>query len=218
MISWARDIFTQTKVLILLLSSASVLLSCRPRGSDSTGSELDGAWVSTCRSRTDPLGATYFEINALTFSGPTMTSSIRSYSDSNCRTELTDKPILTGVSNYSTGEFTVGTGGAKKFDSKLQTLTITLTTDAYVALYNGSANNGPVCGGGFVKNQPKSLTAENCATSDALRGEFATRYDIFKVSGNLLYFGYMGATGSASDGTTEGTRPAALDPSYYTKI
>lgn len=208
-----------TKVLVFALFGTSLLSGCRSRSDDSIASELDGSWLSTCRSRTDQLGTNYFEINALAFSGANMTSSIRSYSDAACKTELSDKPILTGVSNYSTGDFTVGSGGARKFDSQLQTLTITLTTDAYVALYNGTnGTSPPVCGGGFVKNQPKALTAASCASSDALRSEFAPRYDIFKVSGTLLYFGYLGPAGSASDGSSDSTRPPALDPSYFTKI
>jgi|694.fasta_scaffold72862_2 hypothetical protein len=208
-----------TKVLVFALVGTSLLSACRSRSDDSTASELDGSWLSTCRSRTDQLGTNYFEINALAFSGANMTSSIRSYSDAACKTELSDKPILTGVSNYSTGDFTLGSGGARKFDSQLQTLTITLTTDAYVALYNGTnGTSPPVCGGGFVKNQPKALTAASCASSDALRSEFAPRYDIFKVSGTLLYFGYLGPAGSASDGSSDSTRPPALDPSYFTKI
>lgn len=216
---WTSDLLAEKRTLILALSIMSCFLSCRSRSDDQTVSELDGSWLSTCRSRTDQLGTNYFEVNALTFSGSTMTSSIRSYSDTTCKTELTDKPILTGISGYSTGDFTPGAGGARKFDSQLQTLTITLTTDAYVSLYNGTnGTSPPVCGGGFIKNQPKTLTLASCASSDALRSEFAPRYDIFKVSGSLLYFGYMGASGSSSDGSSDSKRPAALDPSYYAKI
>lgn len=210
------DINLKSRGLILAISSMLLLVSCKSRKGSEESLELDGNWVSACRSKTDLLNTNYFEINTLVFSGNTMTSSVRSFSDPNCKVALNDKPLLTGVSTYSTGDFTIGTGGAKKFNSQLTTLTITLTTDPYVALYNGSnVTSPPVCGGGFVKNQPKELSAANCTMSESLRSEFAPRFDIFKVSGTFLYFGFVG---SGYDGTSESKRPLALDPSYYTRI
>jgi hypothetical protein len=215
----AQDVWSANKIAIVTLLSMTTFMSCKSRSSALAPGELDGTWVSTCRSRTDQLGTNYFEINALSFSGGSMTSSVRSYSDATCKTELTDKPILVGVSTYSTGEFTLGTGGARKFTSQLETLTITLTTEPYVALYNGdSGTSPPVCGGGFILNQPKEMKQMNCTTTESLSKEFMARFDIFKVAGDLLYFGYLGVYGSDTDGSSDNKRPKALDPAFYTKI
>lgn len=205
----------KSRSLAVALSYLLLLLSCKSRTGATVSSEIDGNWASACRSKTDQFNTNYFEINTLTFSGNTMTSSIRSFSDPTCKVALTDKPLLTGVSTYSTGDFTIGTGGAKKFNSQLTTLMITLTTDPYVTLYNGSNGKPPVCGGGFVKNQPKEISIANCTMSDSLRSEFLPRFDIFKILGSFLYFGYVG---SGYDGSSESKRPLALDPSYYTRI
>jgi hypothetical protein len=201
-------------VLGILMCSA---LSCRPRSDANSGSELDGTWISMCRAQTDQLGSSFFERQTLVFSGGKMTSALRSYSDQNCQTELNTKPILGSVSTFSIGDFVVGAAGAKKFNRQTETLTITLTTDDYVSLYNGNATTPAYCGGGFVKNVPKELTANSCASNAAARAEFDVEYDIFKVADGLLYFGFMTATGTATDGRSENARPAALDPSVFTK-
>lgn len=205
---------TALMTLITLMSST---LSCRPRNDVNSGSELDGTWISTCRTKTDQLGSSFFERQILVFSGSKMTSALRSYSDQNCQTELKTKPILASVSNFATGDFVVGAAGAKKFNRQTETLTITLTTDDYVSLYNGSATTPAYCGGGFVKDMPKELTANSCASNAAARAEFDMEYDIFKVADGLLYFGFMTATGTATDGRSETARPVALDPSVFTK-
>jgi hypothetical protein len=213
------DLTKISKIISIILLILINLTSCKSRDDNQSVPELTGVWISNCRSRTDQLGTNYFEINALSFSGGSMTSSVRSYSDATCKTELTDKPILVGVSTYSTGEFTLGTGGARKFTSQLETLTITLTTEPYVALYNGdSGTSPPVCGGGFILNQPKEMKQMNCTTTESLSKEFMARFDIFKVAGDLLYFGYLGVYGSDTDGSSDNKRPKALDPAFYTKI
>lgn len=202
-----------------LIAISSLIMSCRPRDNGASAiSDLDGTWTSTCRSRTDQLGTAYFEKNTLVFSGFKMTSSVRSYSDAGCQKELNDKPLLSSVSAFTIGDFVPGAGGAKKFNRQTQNLSITLTTDAWVTLYNGTTKSPPVCGGGFVKNQPKELTAARCATTDSLRTEFEMEYDIYKVADKILYFGFMGTKGSNSDGRADSSRPTALDPAYFTKL
>lgn len=210
-------IFTRLPTLLLLGALMYSALSCRPRSGANSGSELDGTWMSTCRTQTDQLGSSFFERQTLVFSGGKMTSALRSYSDPNCKTELNTKPILASVSTFSIGDFVVGAAGAKKFNRQTETLTITLTTDDYVSLYNGNTTTPAYCSGGFVKNVPKELTATSCASNPAARSEFDMEYDIFKVADALLYFGYMTAAGTATDGRSENTRPVALDPSVFTK-
>ena len=212
-----RVIFSSITALLALGVLISSTLSCRPRSASNSGSELDGTWISTCRAQTDQLGSSFFERQTLVFSGGKMTSALRSYSDQNCQTELNTKPILGSVSTFSTGDFVVGAAGAKKFNRQTETLTITLTTDDYVSLYNGNATTPAYCGGGFVRNVPKELTANSCASNAAARAEFDMEYDIFKVADGLLYFGFMTAAGTATDGRSENTRPVALDPSVFTK-
>jgi hypothetical protein len=210
-------IFFRITALLALSMLMSSTLSCRPRSDSNSGSELDGTWISMCRTQTDQLGSSFFERQTLVFAGTKMTSALRSYSDQNCQTELNTKPILGSVSTFSIGDFVVGAAGAKKFNRQTETLTITLTTDDYVALYNGNASTSAYCGGGFVKNVPKELTANSCASNAAARAEFDMEYDIFKVADGLLYFGYMTAAGTATDGRSETARPVALDPSVFTK-
>ncbi len=210
-------IFPRITALLALGVLMSSTLSCRPRSDSNSGSELDGTWMSTCRTQTDQLGSSFFERETLAFSSGKMTSSLRSYSDQNCKTELNTKPILASVRTFSIGDFVAGAAGAKKLNLQTETLTITLTTDDYVSLYNGNSTTPAYCGGGFVKNTPKELTATSCASNAAARAEFDMEYDIFKATDGLLYFGYMTAIGTGTDGRSENTRPVALDPSVFTK-
>lgn len=210
-------IFPRITALLVAGVLMSSTLSCRPRSDSNSGSELDGTWISTCRTQTDQLGSSFFERQTLVFSSGKMTSALRSYSDQNCQTELNSKPILGSVSTFSIGDFVVGAAGAKKFNTQIETLIITLTTDDYVSLYNGNTTTPAYCGGGFVKNAPKELTATSCASTASARADFDMKYDIFKVTDGLLYFGYMTASGTATDGRSENTRPVALDPSVFTK-
>ena len=124
---------------------------------------------------------------------------------------------LVGDSTFSFGGFVVGTG-AKEFNSQIYNSTITLKTDAFVSLYNGTTTGSTaICGGGFVKNTPKQLNAANCANDAKLGSEFNERFDIYKVFGDKLYFGVRGALGSNTDGSSGSRRPTDLDPAYYTK-
>ena len=202
---------------IIVSTFFGVMLSgCGSDSGNRSQSELEGTWISTCRAKSSS-SSTYYEKNTLVFSGANMTSSIKFYNDISCTTELSQMYSLVGDSTFSFGDFVVGTG-AKEFNSQIYSLTITLKTDAYVSLYNGTTTGSTaICGGGFVKNTPKQLNAANCANDATLGSEFNELFDIYKVFGDKLYFGVRGALGSNTDGSSGSRRLTDLDPAYYTK-
>jgi len=205
----------QTKIIVPAFFGV-MLFGCGSGGSNRSQSELEGTWISTCRAKSSS-SSPYYEKNTLVFSGANMTSSIKSYSDMTCATELSQMPSLVGDSTFSFGDFVVGTG-AKEFNSQIYSLTITLKTDNYVSTYNGTTTDSTaICGGGFVKNTPKQLNAANCANDATLGSAFNVRFDIYKVFGDKLYFGVLGTSGSNTDGSSGSRRPTDLDPAYYTK-
>ena len=205
----------QTKIIVPAFCGV-LLFGCGSGSGNRSQSELEGTWISTCRAKSSS-SSSYYEKNTLVFSGANLTSSIKSYSDMTCTTELSQMPSLVGDSTFSFGDFVVGTG-AKEFNSQIYSLTITLKTDAYVSTYNGTTTGTTaICGGGFVKNTPKQLNAANCTNDATLGSDFNERFDIYKVFGDKLYFGVMGALGSKTDGSIGSRRPTDLDPAYYTK-
>lgn len=108
--------------------------------------------------------------------------------------------------------------GAKEKDSTLVKLVINLKTDDGVADLNGAGDSSPFCGGGFVKNTAKELSATVCANDADTKKLFDTDYSVYKIDGSKLYFGHCGETGSVNDCSTAAKRATTLDTEeYFTK-
>ena len=99
-------------------------------------------------------------------------------------------------------------------------MTVTIKEDSTLAFYNGTLMPGatPVCGGGFVKNEAKTLDATKCE-NDALFGTlFKDNFKIYKVDGNKLYQGECGESGTATDCSTAAKRATTLETTFATKV
>ena len=115
------------------------------------------------------------------------------------------------VSKYSGGSSVASPVGAKELDVTPLKLAVNLKTDDMVATFNGVAGNTPVCGGGFVKNTDKDLSATDCANDENFSKLFEPLYTIYKIEGLRLYIGICGDAGSADDCSTAGKRATTLD-------
>ena len=197
--------------VISVATIAALTFACGADNDEGSTSELDGTWVGTCSADGDK-----FSKETQMFGSGQVTATFSDYSDVSCATET----LAIAISNpFSTGAAVTTPAGAKEIMSSPTTkVTVTLKTDELVALYNGTVVGiAATCGGGFVKNKAKEVTAASCGSN--LEGVFATTnsYNIYKIDGTKLYFGACGDAGTATDCTSAAKRPTTLDTDFSTK-
>jgi len=203
----------EVKILkvISVATIAALTFACGANNDEGSTSELDGTWVGTC----SVAGATSSKVTE-TFDSGQVTATFSDYSDVSCATET----LAIAISNpFSTGAAVTTPAGAKESTfSPTTKVTVTLKTDELVAVYNGTVGDTVTCGGGFVKNKAKEVTAASCGSGN-LKGFFATTtvYNIYKIDGTKLYGGDCGAAGTATDCTSAAKRPTTLSTDFLTK-
>lgn len=195
--------------VISVATIAALTFACGADNDEGSTSELDGTWVGTCSAD----GDTFSKITQVFGSGQ-VTATLNAYSDVSCATE-TFAIVLSRP--FSTGAAVTTPAGAKESTfSPTTKVTVTLKTDESVALFNGTAGNAATCGGGFVKNQTKEVTAANCGGDDGFF-DTTTVHNIYKIDGTKLYVGDCGDDGTATDCTSAAKRPTTLQTDFLTK-
>lgn len=160
-------------------------------------SALEGRWLQACQNQTARIEH---------FHNKTVTLTEAFYYDGNCL-----NPMMT-IKNE--GEFLLGDG---TIDFKFQQITLTANNAMIVDDFNSRA----VCGfSDWQIDQGKVITGLQCAlvagtkpiqVSDA----GSQRFGIFKIEGDLLYFGRLEKD---HDALSPETRPITLDPRFYKKM
>lgn len=196
----------------LKVVSAAMLVAltfgCGSSNDKGSTSELDGTWVGTCSADKE----TSSKENRMFGSGQ-VTVTLINYSDLVCG-NLTLEMVISRP--FATGAAVTTPAGAKESTfSPTTKMTVTLRTDEFVSLFNGTAGNTAVCGGGFVKNQAKEVTAAACKDDDFF--DTTTVYNIYKIDGTKLYRGACGDKGTATDCTSATKRPTTLLTEFLTK-
>ncbi|NBQ52403.1 MAG: hypothetical protein EBU49_02315 [Proteobacteria bacterium] len=174
--------------------------------------DLDGTWVEACSADSDGGGGS--SKSSVTYSGGDVTGITPNYGDPSCTTETY---TIKFVATYKGGSSVVSPAGAKELDVTPVKLVLNVKTDDLVEAFNGVAGNTPLCGGGFVKNTDKDLSATDCANDVDLKKVFEPVYSIYKIEGSKRYGGLCGDAGSADDCTTPAKRATTLDTEYLTK-
>lgn len=195
------------------LAVSSIVSGCGKEEDSALNSaaDLEGTWVEACSADSEG-GSTK---GSSTFSGGTATVVAQSYSDASCATESM-RFDLTGT--YTGGTSLASPAGAKELDSTTTKLVLTLKTDEMVAMFNGAEGTfPPVCGGGFVKDTGKELTAADCANDANFQNIFDVQYSIYKIEGSRLYFGECNNDGSANDCSTAAKRANTFAAEYSTR-
>lgn len=192
-----------------LIATGVVLLatfSCGKEDDKSAASDADGTWSSTCAS--DGNGGYAKAVSVI--SGGTIVMTSGTYSDATC---LTAVSISALTSTFVVGNAVTAPVGAKEVNSKATSLTLTYKTDAQVT----TANTAKICGGGFVKDQPKVVSSTDCKDTIIFKEMFDEIFNVYKVDGNKLYLGDCGDDGSATDCSAATKRPTTLEATYVTK-
>ena len=199
--------FYESEVLVATSLVLAATFGCG-KEDDKAGaaSDLDGTWSSTCVS--DNNGG--FSKTLFVVSGGTGVTTDGTYSDTACTT-ATSLMAMTGA--VTAGNAVTNPVGAKELNAKLSSITFTYKTTDQV----NAANAATICGGGFVKDQPKTVTASDCSNTAAFKKFFDESFSIYKVDGNKLYTGDCGDDGTATDCSAATKRPSALETSFYTK-
>ncbi len=186
----------------------SVVSACGKNDSSALDAmaDLDGTWDRTCSADSDGSGES--SRTSTTYSGGDVTFIFHQFADPACTTDMYTFKL---VSTYGGGSSVASAVGAKELDVTPLKLVFNLKTDDMVAAFNGVAGNTPVCGGGFVKNTDKDLSATDCANDANFSKLLKPLYTIYKIEGLRLYGGLCGDAGSADDCSTPGKRATTLD-------
>jgi hypothetical protein len=199
------------ETLIAALFASLTLFSCGTKDDKkSTGptSEIDGTWSSPCLDMSI-LGSLQ---SVLVNSSGSSTQTLSYFSDQACKTISS---ISVYSSTFTTGAPVSSPPDAKEYNSKLNTMTMTLKTDREVTNAN-SEGMGKICSGGFVKDQAKTLTAADCASDSERKNEFNDEYSFYKIDGNKLYIGEC-SWDSATNCATPAKRPTTMPGYFYQK-
>lgn len=190
-----------------------VLTGCGKTKETSSVSELDGAWSNTCTIGTDPFGIPN-SVSSLIFYEISSTSWIntaRTFADATCADEAL---VIEQRMEVQIGGLASEPASAKEVDITVSSVTVTVKADQYVTLYN---QLNAFCGGGFVKNVPKTLTEASCANDELIRKWFEKKFTIYKVEGSKLYFGKRDSSGQDSDCSTNAKRCKKFDTTVFSR-
>lgn len=195
--------------VISVVTIAALTFGCGANNDDGSTSELDGYWVGDCSVDGDTSSKA-----VQTFDSGQVTATVINYSDVVCGNLSFDYVVSRP---FSTGAAVTTPAGAKESTfSPTTKMTVTLWTDEMVALFNGTVGDTVTCGGGFVKNKAKEITAAKCGSGDGLF-DTTTVHSIYKIDGTKLYVGDCGDDGTATDCTSATKRPTTLDTDFFTK-
>jgi hypothetical protein len=197
----------KVKNLIVATVLVATIFGCG-KEDDKVGaaSDADGTWSSACDS--DGNGG-YSKVVSVISGGMTVDTS-GTYSDAAC---LTAVSLMAMTRTFIVGNAVAAPAGAKELYTKATSLTLTYKTDAQVT----AANAANICGGGFVKDQPKVVSSTDCKDTLIIKEMFDEIFNVYKVDGNKLYVGECGEDGTATDCTAATKRPTTLDDSFLTK-
>lgn len=193
------------KRLACLLLLVGGVVACGS-GSDEDGvadDALSGNWASTCYADTNATGEiqNYIKDKLVVASGRfTLTQVYHAPSDASCGqarwTEVIKSDAIVGAA-VSAPE------GARSLDLTPRSYEQTPNTAEIVQVFNQTKQ----CGySDWSLNTAKDVTAASaCVAATAM----ATYYDVYKISGNTLSFGY---SKGGDDGSSTDKRPKTLDP------
>jgi hypothetical protein len=195
--------------LVLVLLATFALTAC---GSDSGGdggddglAALAGTWKTDCHAENDADGdVDSYKRTELVVSGSTFvtTASFFEKSDTTCATPRYSSVLTAAV---VLGGEVAALAGTKKIDINPSRFEVTPATAAAAAVFNQE----PYCDiSDWAAGVKRDVTEKTCA------GNLDTVYDIYKLDGNELVFGYADGDeiGSAAD-----RRPKTLDAAHAYK-
>ena len=199
-------IFSRLQIIIFLMAFSG----CGKTDEKSSASELDGTWSYGCYVGTDPFGVPnsvsgriFYEIS----SGGWINTS-RAYDDTTCSNEALVierrmDALVAGLVSEPTG--------ARELDIATSSALVTVKSDRYVTLYNQT--NG-FCGGGLVKDVPKTLTQAGCANDESIRKWFEKVFTIYKVDGSKLYLGKCDSADQDCSSNSKRAKKISEDPVF----
>jgi hypothetical protein len=195
--------------LALVLLAAFALTACGSESGGGSGDDglaaLAGTWKTDCHAekRADGNVESYKRME-LVISGSSFvtTSTYFQESDATCATQRYSS-VLTATA--AVGGEVEEIAGAKKIDIKPSKVEVTPATADAAAIFNQE----PYCDiSDWAAGVKRDVSERTCA------GELDTVYDIYKLDGKELVFGY--ADGDEV-GSAEGSRPKTLDTAHIYK-
>jgi len=197
---------------MVFLTAVTIFASCGNKTDAQTSPlEFDGLWsISECSEKE----ASRWSTRILT-----LTSGLASFKtieyDDDCKVE---QQIIEAVGTATTGNLVDNPPAAREYVIQINKLIYNLKMDRLVDKFNSPGAGPPICGGGFVKNTPKELTAADCANSLLFRDSFKGVFNIYKLETNSLYLGNCSASGSDQDCSEPAKRPKSMASKPLTRI
>lgn len=192
-----------TKIRIVFWTACFFVMACS-KAADPTTDALVGTWTGSCIAGSRD--TTYAKFTLTLAADSTMTQSAEMYSAAGCAAAAKVYTFnYTGT--WVKGDAVTGIDGAFNVDSTYNKVEMSLHSDANVTSFNTAG----ACGGGWVKDTPKELTA-TAASCTGFPKSGDKNYDIFKVDGTKLYYG---SSAGGKDGKSAANRATTLDTTAW---
>jgi hypothetical protein len=152
---------------------------------------LAGTWSSKCAAN----NSGGFTIQTFNFTGNAAAYSVNTYSDSDCRKQISD--LISNRTYLVNGPFK---SGARKLDYVFNSVTMTYTDPSLVQAAN--AIPGYYGFTNWVLNQPKDVTGlKRIGSSSPEHAKGEKFYTIVKIDKDILYMGDYSSGAGTSDAT-----------------
>lgn len=171
-------------------------------------SQFDGTWVGPCV--TDEMSGEYSSLKVV-ISGSSFVKTQTYFYNATCAQTTVALEVM------SSNSFTLGTQlNSPSGAVALNRTASSFTAKPYTLMSLGFLNQTPVCGGGFVLNEAKSVTQSECVGDFFIGDQFDPIFDVIGISATdgKLYFG---AFDDDKNGRNIDLRPQVFDSYGYTK-
>lgn len=187
-------------------SSDKEVLKGTKDSKDSNVSKFDGTWVGPCV--IDEISGQHSSLKVV-ITGDSFLKTQTYFYNATCA-QTTVALEVTSANSFKLGSPLNNPSGAVELNRTASNF----MAKPYNLMFLGFLNETPVCGGGFVLNEAKSVTQSDCVGDSLLGDQFDPIFDIVGISqtdGKL----YFGAFDYDKNGRTADLRPQVLDSYGY---
>lgn len=171
-------------------------------------SAFDGTWIGSCF--LDDRSGQYLKLKVV-ITGSSFVKTRTYFYNATCA-QTTVGLEVTSNNSFTLGSPLTSPSGAVAVNRTASTF----TAKPFLLMFLGFLNETPVCGGGFVLNEAKSVTKSECVGDSFIGDQFDPIFDIVGISetdGKL----YFGALDGDNNGRTIDLRPQSFDSYGYVK-
>jgi len=162
--------------------------------------DLQATWRTSCFPPGYSFDSSFYRQLTVVFSGKTITYTENNYEDASCENSVARKQgSYTNVELANSISFSDGNIGYQ-YSVTWETFTAMPITNSFTQMLNDSSHCGIST---WITNQEFDIMGKDCSASDRLYPpKNATAFNLFKLTGNNLYFGTYSTDGYPSSVNT----------------